>query len=196
MNSRAGYWIGGGLIAAAVVAGVLWVVLSFVSISATLDDFVRVPAPGSQAVALEQRKYIVYFEGPGAGADHVPPIEVTIRDARNEQPLGLAGYSGSLTYSIGGHSGTAQATVTPPRAGRYVVSAATTQEPSAGLDVALGESIGGKIVRAILGAFAIGGLLLVAGIILIVMTVTKRRRRPPAPSPDPTAPAPIAGLEG
>jgi len=137
---------------------------------------VRVPAPGSQEVRLEQRKYIVYFEGPGAGEDYIPPIEVTVRDARNEQPLGLAGYNSSLTYSIGGHSGIAQATVTPPRAGRYVVSAATTQEPSAGLEVALGESIGGRIVRAILGAFAVGGLLLVAGIILIVMTAVKRRR--------------------
>lgn len=194
MNTRAGYWIGGGLIVAAVVGAILWGVLSFVAIGDTLDDFVRVPAPGSQEVQLEQRKYIVYFEGPGAGEDHVPPIEVGIRDARNEQPLGLAGYSGSLTYSIGGHSGTAQATVTPPRAGRYVVSAATTQEPSAGLEVALGESIGGKILRAILGAFAVGGVFLVAGIILIVMTATRRRRTPPPPTPQ--APAPIAGLEG
>lgn len=175
MNSRAGYWIGGGLIVGAVVGAILWGVLSFVSIGNTLDDFARVQAPGSRAVALEARKYVVYFEGPGAGEDYTPPIEVTIRDARNEQPLGIADYGGSLTYSIGGHSGTAQATVTPARAGRYVVSAATTQEPSAGLEVALGESVGGKIVRAILGAFAIGGLLLVAGIILIVMTVARRR---------------------
>ncbi len=195
MNSRAGYWVGGGLIAAAVVAGVLWVVLSFVGIAATLDDFVRVPAPGSQEVVLEARKYVVYFEGPGAGEDSIPPIEASIRDARNEQPLQLAGYGASLTYSIGGHSGVAQATVTPPRAGRYIVSAGTTLEPSAGLEVALGASIGGKIVRSILGAFAIGGLLLLAGIILIVMTVAKRRRRPPPP-PAPDAPARIAGLEG
>lgn len=194
MNSRAGYWIGGGLILAAVVAGVLWVVLSFVGIAGTLDDFVRVQAPGSQEVQLEQRKYVVYFEGPGAGEDYAPPIEVSIRDARDESPLALAGYSGSLTYSIGGHSGTARATVTPPRAGRYVVSAATTQEPSAGLEVALGESIGGKILRAILGALAIGGLLLVAGILLVVRTAVKRRRRPPPAAAD--APAPIAGLEG
>lgn len=196
MTSRAGYWIGGGLIVAAVAGAILWGVLSLVSIGNTLDDFVRVPAPGAQEVRLEQRKYIVYFEGPGAGEDSIPPIEVSVRDARNEQPLALAGYGGSLTYSIGGHSGTAQATVTPPRAGRYVVSAATTQEPSAGLEVALGESIGGKLVRAILGAFAIGGLLLVAGIILIVMTAVKRRRRPPPPPPAPAAPVPIAGLEG
>lgn len=195
MNSPAGYWIGGGLIVAAVAGAILWGVLSFVAIGDTLDDFLRVPAPGSQEVQLEPRKYIVYFEGPGAGEDYTPPIEVSVRDARNEQPVGLSGYGAELTYSIGGHSGTAQATVTPPRAGRYIVSAATTQEPSAGLEVALGESIGGKIVRAILGAFAIGGLLLVAGIILIVMTVAKRRRRPPPP-PAPDAPGRIAGLEG
>lgn len=194
MNSRAGYWIGGGLLVAAVAGAILWGVLSFVSIADTLDDFVRVPAPGSQEVALEQRKYIVYFEGPGAGEDFTPPIEVSIRDARNEQPLTLDGYSGSLTYAIGGHSGTARATITPPRAGRYIVAAGTTREPSAGLEVALGESIGGRIVRAILGAFAIGGLLLVAGIIVIVMTAATRRRSPPPPAAQ--SPAPIAGLEG
>lgn len=105
MTSRAGYWIGGGLIVAAVAGAILWGVLSFVSIGNTLDDFVRVPAPGSQAVTLAPRKDIVYFEGSGAGEDHTPPIEVAIRDARNEQPLGLAGYSGSLTYSIAGSEG-------------------------------------------------------------------------------------------
>lgn len=48
-------------------------------------------------------------------------------------------------------------------------------------------------MRAILGAFAIGDLLLVAGMIVIVMTAAKRRRSPPPPAPQ--APAPIAGLE-
>ena len=69
------------------------------------------------------------------------------------------------------------ATVRPPRAGVYSLRAATSAPPSAGLQVALGDSIAGRIVRTILGAFAIGGLGLMAGIGLIVTTAVRRRRR-------------------
>jgi len=92
----------------------------------------------------------------------------------------------------------ARATVTPPRDGSYELRAATVAEASSGFAVALGESIGGRIVRAILGALAIGALLTLAGIGLIVATSVRRRRRttPSAPPPPPPAPAGIAGLEG
>jgi hypothetical protein len=194
VTSRAGYWFGAALIVFAAGAAILWLVLSFVSIASTLDDFVRVPAPGSERVALEPRKYVVYLEGPGAGRDFTPPVRFAIVDAEG-RPLPTAGYSGSLTYSIGGHDGTATATVTPPRAGTYQLRVLTTADPSAGYGLALGQSIGGRILRAILGTFAIGGLLLVAGIGLIVVTAVRRRKQPPGAGASPPSPG-IAGLEG
>jgi len=195
MTSRSGYWIGGGLIVAGVGGAVLWAVLSFIAIGDTVDDFARAPAPGSARVELEARKYIVYLEGPGAGRDFVPPVEFQIIDPSGPELLPVAGYSSSLTYSMSGHSGRAQATVTPPRAGVYELRAATTADPSAGFAVAVGDSIGGRIVRTILGAFAIGGLLLAAGIGVIVRTAVRGKRGAPG-SPPPSQHAGLAGLDG
>ena len=194
VTSRAGYWIGGGLIVAAVAGAILWGVLSFTGIGETVDDFQRAPAPGTAQVQLEARKYVVYVEGPGVGRDLEPPVEIRIVDRSGDGVLPLADYSGSMTYSISGHSGSAVATVTPRRAGVYSLRAATTSPPSAGLQVAVGDSIAGRIVRTILGAFAIGGVLLAAGIALLVTTGVRRRRRgaPPPPSEH----AGLAGLPG
>jgi len=176
MTSRAGYWIGGALIFAGVAGALLWGVLSFRSMGDTVDEFARAPAPGSARVELEARKYVVYVEGPGVGRDFAPPVELQILDPAGGGLLPVAGYGGSLTYSMGGHSGRALGTVTPPRAGTYDLRAATAADLSAGYAVALGDSIAGRIVRTILGAFAIGGLLLAAGIALLVTTGVRRRR--------------------
>ena len=197
MTSRSGYWIGAGLIVVGVVGAILWGVLSFAGMGDTVDDFARAPAPGMARVDLEARKYIVYVEGPGVGRDFTPPMEILIRDPAADGALPLAGYSGSLTYSMSGHSGSAVATVTPPRAGTYELRAATTADPSAGFEVALGESIGGRIVRTILGAFAIGGGLLAAGLALMITTGVRRKRRaapPPPPSSPPPPPPVVVGI--
>ena len=200
MTSRAGYWIGAVLIVAAVIGAVLWGVLTFLSIGDRVDDFARAPAPGSARVHLEARKYIIYVEGPGVGEDFSPPVQFQVVGSNGDGALPIAGYGGSLTYSMGGHSGRAQATVTPPRAGTYVLRSASS-EPGGGYGVALGESIGGRIVRTILGAFAIGGLGVAAGIALIVTTGVRRRRRGSGPPSSPSSPPPsshggLAGLSG
>ncbi len=195
MTSRAGYWIGGGLIVAGVVGAILWGLLSFNAIGDTVDGFVRAPAPGSARAQLEARKYIVYAEGPGVGRDYVPPVEFHIIDPTGPRVLPVAGYSASLTYSMRGHSGRAQGTVTPPHAGIYELRAASAADPAAGYAVALGDSIAGRIVRAILGAFAIGGLLLAAGIGLLVTTAVRSGRRSAAPPSSPEHSG-LAGLEG
>jgi hypothetical protein len=201
MTSRAGYWIGAGLIVLGVAGAILWGVLSFAGMGDEVEDFVRAPAPGAARVELEERKYIVYVEGPGVGEDYSPPVDIVISDPAGDAALALADYSGSLSYSMNGHSGSAVATVTPPRAGVYSLRAATTAGPAAGLQVALGDSIAGRIVRTILGAFAIGGLGLVAGIGLIVATAVRRKRRrgadlPPPPPPPSSEHSGVAGLPG
>lgn len=195
MTSRAGYWIGVGLIVVGVAGALLWGVLGFTRMGDTVDDFARAPAPGSARVELEARKYIVYVEGPGVGRDFSPPMEILIVDPGADGVLPLADYSGSLTYSMSGHSGSAVATVTPPRAGVYDVRAATTADPSGGFEVALGESIGGRIVSTILGALAIGGLGVAAGVALIVTTGVRRKRRRAA-APPPSSSSDHSGLAG
>jgi hypothetical protein len=199
VTSRAGYWIGAVLIVAAVIGAVLWGVLTFLSIGDRVDDFARAPAPGSARVSLEAHKYIIYVEGPGVGEDFSPPVQFQVVDSGGGV-LPIADYGGSLTYSMGGHSGRAAGTVTPPRAGPYVLRSATSA-PGGGYGVALGESIGGRILRTILGAFAIGGLGVAAGVGLIVTTGVRRRRRgagppPSSPTPSSSSHAGLAGLDG
>jgi hypothetical protein len=197
MTSRAGYWIGAGLIVAGVAGAILWGVLSFAGMGGRIDDFARAPAPGSAQVRLEARKYIVYVEGPGVGRDFAPAVEVVVIDPAGDGVLPLAEYSGSLTYSFGGHSGRAVGTVTPARAGVYSLRAATTADPAAGFEVAVGESVAGRIVRTVLGALAIGGIGLAAGIGLIVTTGVRRRARGRGPGPEPPpAPSEHAGVAG
>jgi hypothetical protein len=83
-------------------------------------------------------------------------------------------YSGSLTYSLSGHDGSAVGTMTPPRAGPYAVR--TQGLATTGANVAFGRSIAWPILRSILGTFVIGGVLFAAGVTLIVVTAVRRSR--------------------
>ena len=77
MSSRAGYWIGGGLIVLGVVGAALWLLTSLMSLGDEVDDFQRGPLPGQTTMQLEARKYVVYYEGPSAEVS-VPPFEIEI----------------------------------------------------------------------------------------------------------------------
>jgi len=170
------------LIAVGVVGAVLWFVLSLVNLGNEVDDFQRVPVPGEGNVQLEARKYVIYYEGPNAD-EVVPQFEIAITDTEAGRPLAIETYGSSLTYSFG-ESGSAQATVTPSRAGTYAVRTSGAQGTSAA-QVAFGRSIAGPLLRSILGAFAIGGLLTGAGIALLVVTIVRRRRARTAASSGP-----------
>jgi hypothetical protein len=161
------------LLAAGIGGAILWGVLGFAHLSSSIDDFERSAIPGTHSVHLEARKYTVYVEGPGA-VESTPATQLVVTDARSEREVPVRSYSGSLTYSF--HTtGSAVATVTPPRDGDYIVRAAGAGAPGT-YRLALGPSVGGRIVAAIVGAFAIGGVFGLAGIGLLVATGVRRSR--------------------
>ncbi len=162
----------------AVVGAILWAVLSAKDVINTVDDFQHVAVPGNGRVHLEQQKYIVYLEGPGAD-ENTPPFQIEIQDSQSERSVRLDHYSGSLTYSFD-TDGSAVGTVTAPREADYAVRTSGIAE-GAGYQLAFGESIGGKIVRGIVGAFLIGGGLALAGVVLLVVTGVRRSKRRAAP---------------
>jgi hypothetical protein len=174
VTSKAGYWIGGGLIVCAVAGAILWAVVAISHIVSTIDDFQHVQIPESKNVRLDAHKYIIYVEGPRADQS-VPPVRIQIADARTQRPVPLQAYTSSLTYSFN-TTGSARATVTPPRAGVYRVRTGGV-DASSGYQIAIGESVSGKIVSAIVGAFVVGGVLGVSGIALLVVTGVRRSRR-------------------
>jgi hypothetical protein len=174
VRSQAGYWIGGVLVAAGVIGAVLWFVGSLVRLSDEVDRFERVRLPGVGTVQLEDRKYVVYYEAPGAD-ERVPTFTIEVADAQTGNPIEIATYDGSLTYSFSGHEGSAQATVSPTDAGAYRVRAAGGGGTS-DASVAFGRSLAWPIARALLGAFAIGALLVGSGATLLVVTAVRRSR--------------------
>jgi hypothetical protein len=188
------YWIGGGLIVLAVPAAIVWGVLGFLRIDDEVDDFERVRFPeGGTIVIDDPGDFVVYSEG------SLAPLSdsgVTITGPDGDD-VGTSPYSGSLTYDFGGRSGTAQQTFTADEAGEYVIT-------PRGVDTgqtwtyAIGPSVARGIVGAIVGAFVIGGLgVLVGAIVLLVTGVRRSRakqaRRPPVASPSAWGSAPPSG---
>jgi len=107
VTSRAGYWIGGALIVAAVAGAVLWGVLSFIGLGETIDDFARVQAPGAQTVRSSRRA------STSSTSKARAPARTACRPSRlrSSTPAPIAPcpstrYGGSVTYSFGcGSSG-------------------------------------------------------------------------------------------
>jgi hypothetical protein len=129
MKSRAGYLLGGCLITLGVVGAIIWFVTSVTSVKDEVNGFQRGPLTGKTTMQLEAHKYVVYYEGPSAEVS-VPPFEIEIAEERTGTSLDIALYGGSLTYAVPGHEGSAQATVTPTRAGAYVAPAAVCRRPA------------------------------------------------------------------
>jgi hypothetical protein len=184
VTSKAGYWIGGGLIVFAVVVAVLWAVIAGAHLVSTIDDFQRVTIPGTKTVQLGAHKVVLYVEGPAAD-QRIPPVRVLVTDARTGTPLPIRTYGGSLTYSFH-RTGAAQATVAPTHAGAYRVR---TSSDTTGYEMAIGDSIASKLVATIAGAFVLGGLFGIAGIVMLVVTGVRRSRRRTPPR-DPAWPMP------
>ena len=184
-TSKTGIWLGALLIVAGVVGALAFGVLSFKAMDRQVDDFQRVPVPGQGTVRLDDRKYVVYLESPD-GDERLDTFEVFVLDPRTNQPLPIGGYSSKVTYSLGGHAGRARATVTPPAPGSYDVRVAAAGDPAS--VVALGPSIGGRIVRMVVGTLLIGGLLGGSGLALLITTSVRRSRAKKREVP--------AGLEG
>lgn len=157
-------------------------VLAFGQIAHTVDGFQRVWIPGSADVRLEAGKNVIYVEGPRAD-QAVPPVNIAIiKRGRSARPPVLRPYGGSLTYSAG-RAGSAQATVTPPRAGVYRVRA-TSSVAAGSFQLALGNSIAGKFVFAVVGALVIATVFGIAGIVLLILTHRRRRRAMPPQAAD------------
>jgi hypothetical protein len=176
VRSRIGYWIGAGLIAAGILGAITWAGVIADGLVDKIARFQHVAVPGRGDVRLEDRKYVVYVEGPGADA-RVPPIELVVTDPARETRLELRPYNGSLTYSFNA-DGSAVGTLTPPRAGVYRVRA----DGPGGYRVVIGETISRDLVRAGGGAVVIGAGGGIAGVLLLIATGVRRSRAAAQPA--------------
>lgn len=185
--SVAGYWIGGAIIVVGIVGAIVWFVLGFVGISNVVDDFERVPADGGGTISLDgDRNYVIYVEEDdvfGSG------VRVRLSDPDGND-VDIDTYATELTYDSDGRSGRAVFTFRSGEPGDYTLTAEGPRD----VELAVGSSVAGDLVRTIAIPFVLGGLGLLVGVLLLVVTLVRRsgakKRRAAAATPSTHAPGP------
>jgi hypothetical protein len=178
------YWVGGGLIVATTIGAIAWFTVGLMSLDDRVNGFERVPFPEGGTITIDEAgDYVIYAEG-SLTTLSAPGVAVT--DPEGDE-VATAFYGGSLTYDFGGRSGSALLTFTADQAGDYQIEP-DTSDSSGVVSYAVGQSIGGDLVSAIVGGFAIGGLGVVIGAVVLIVTGirrsrVKRERRPPMLTP-------------
>jgi hypothetical protein len=172
VSIKAGWWIGGILMALGIVGSIVWVVFATLHISDKVEHFQRVSLDSEGIVTLAARKHVIYFEGAGAESDAMY-ADVTV--SRRGQPLTVSSYEDSLTYDYAGYEGRAGITVTPPRAARYRIRVA---EPYVGdvENIAVGGSLAGPLLWSTVGYYGIGALFGIAGTIFLAIASVRQYR--------------------
>lgn len=201
--TRRGYWIGAIIAGVAIVIGAALIARAVLGLTGDLGNLKRVEVPGAQAFSLPAEKHVIYVEstqGPPQGG----MVQVDVRVAETGRELPLSSYTSSFTYTWQNRQGRAVSTFTPPRPGRYLVTAFGARD--AGLSAAIGPPLGTTLTGSIFGIFGGVGLMgagVVAGLVIVIVTAVRRRRagRPPVTPgpgwyPDPTGQSRLRWWDG
>ena len=186
----AGWWygVGGALMGIGVVAAVVIFTVAFSDtidefqeIDRRIQEFERVSAPGEDEITLpEPGDYMVYLEGSFDSSDTLTTPEVTIESTEpDSQPLALRPVAGEFTYDLSGPPVRSAFEFTAPAAGGYLVEVGEPSGPVSG--VAIGEDINifgavGGILLAIFVPICVGGVLILAGLIVVIVVAIRRSR--------------------
>lgn len=173
--SKAGYWIGALLIAAGVIGAIVWIGYRALAFDEAIDDFERVPVGQVGTISLDEGDFVVYAER-GAGEPLALAVgEVRMRPAGERgQRVEFEDYDTEFTYDFGGNRvGRAQYTFEIEEAGDYQVA---VEDLGSATTAAFGPSVAGDLVAIGVGATVIGGVGVIAGIVVLVVTSSRRRK--------------------
>jgi hypothetical protein len=159
------------LLVALIAAGATIAALAAVELPRGVLEETSTPIPESREVRLEARKYNVFYDGTSE-TEPIPQIRVRVTPAGGDGALPLGDFGGSLNYG----DAQAIATVEVPRVGLYRITTAGAPGFPSAAAVVLGEPIGKRILRVVLGA-ALAFLGFVGAILLVVISLLRRRRR-------------------
>src|SRR5215467_7128627 len=199
--SRYWYLIAGGLLAVAAVCLIV-VVIGIFSWDRQIQDFQRVPVPGSGEVTLtEPGQYVLYVEARGAycswtiGSQDTPlaggSMHLAMGLADGSRQIPVKSYTGvPESYGVGGHQGLTAMSVTIAQPGSYLIETRDVH-PAAVTDLAVGRSIVGPTLRPVVPLVA-GLAALLGAVVAFVFTGVRRRqaRRRQGQRPEMTAPGP------
>jgi hypothetical protein len=175
--SQRGYWIGGGLVAAAFIGAAAWIAVAFLGFLSHVNGFQRMTVPGTATVQVTQPgTRVVYYESPRAAS---PPGQLLIRvTGPKGEPVEVSAYHGDVRYDVpgvAGRAGKAIASFQAAAAGDYRISAG----PGAtGGTLAIGGDVLWDVVPHLAGAAAVFVLAGGAGLTLIIVTAMRRSARP------------------
>jgi hypothetical protein len=158
------------LLVALIAAGATIAAVSATKLPRGVLEETSAPIPGSREVRLEARRYNVFYDGTSS-EEAIPPLRVQVVPAGGGDALPLEDFGGSLNFG----DAQAIASVEVPRAGRYRIATTATGEPLGEAEVVLGEPIGKRILRVVLGG-ALALLGFVGCVILVVISLLRRRR--------------------
>jgi hypothetical protein len=163
LKSRAGYWLGGLLIVAAVVGSIAFVALRLGALQDKIESFPRASL-NEGMVTLAPGDYTIYLDVPSGSGDFQWTLDI--------EGLTIRRPSGDFTYDLGGRSGSAIGKVTVTEAREYRVNG--TAVPDA--RVIFGRGLLTGLLSTIFGAIAMFLVAGGAGLALVIVTAVRRRR--------------------
>jgi hypothetical protein len=170
--SKKGYLLGGLIMAVGVIGAIVWFATGFMAFADTIDGFQRVSANGQGEVTFDDTGgYVIYYEAPGADDGDIPDGQVLLTPVDSDEPVPLERYDSELSYNDGDHEGYAVVTFDIDRPGTYLLES----ESDGNGDLAVGRSVASRLVTTIVGSMALGGLGVVVGAILLIVTYVRRR---------------------
>lgn len=177
-----GYLLAGLLAVAGIGAAIAIAVAGVSSLDDRVDDFQRVPAGTTGEVTLDEGDFTVYVEDAGF-------VSVGIT-APSGDVVFLDPYDSEVTYSFGSFEGEALFSFEAEEGGTYLV------ETTGSGTVAIGEGIGGILVRTVLVALTLALVGVILATVLAVVTGVRRGRWNRANRPPPMAWGPPQGPWG
>jgi hypothetical protein len=181
--SSLGYWIGGGLIAAACIGAAIWAVLTYFGYLNQVDSLQRMTMPGTATVHLTQpTARVLYYEGPGP-APSLGQLGIHVTGPAGKAVIVIP-YTTELIYHAPlvnpTRSGTAVASFDATTTGNYRIYA----HPATGTGgtIAIGRDLLWDAAPHVAGTIAVFLVGTGAGLTLIIITALRRSsaRRPAA----------------
>lgn len=197
-RGRAAIWFGAVLIALGIVGGVGLVVAGARTIVTGVDALERVPIDGGGSVEIDGAKTVtVYGERDvrssapttyrsSTSGGPVPEIDVTMIDGAGvEVPVRFV--PGSQEYQSDGHWGTRIGKFDAPAAGTYTVRIDGGPDVDRYDSIAVGDIEAPGLVLVAVGILG-GGLVVLAGLIVLIVGLIRRSRAKRGPQVGPAFP--------
>jgi hypothetical protein len=167
-TSRSWFWLGIGVAAVGLLAGIIFGITSYQDSQQQLDTFVRMSVPGTMAVQIDEPgTQVVYYEG--AETAVIDDMVIGIIDPAGAI-LTIAPFEGELIYETTNLTqGRAIASFEADQSGAYEVEVSGGDRGQ----ITIGESFSRIALPGVIAGLAIAGLSVIAGFVLWLFAIVR-----------------------